>query len=200
MFSVMPAGAREEVRDRGLAGVGDDLPGRRRDGRVRLRRFRRRRRDRPASACRSRRRSCDPPACAVSAYVRLATAWASSAASGQLGGHLGRDHAAHVAFERDPLHLRADQHAHACARRRLAERGARVVVREDRLVGCSRAGRSRARRPGSCPRRARRRRLRSPASMRRRGGRREAARDERGAQRRGEHERARRLAARARRW
>ena len=78
--------AGEEVGDRGLPGVRHDLARGRRHRRVRLRPF----------AAFAPRYTCErvsaytskraPPAWSVSAYVRLATACASSAASGQLAG------------------------------------------------------------------------------------------------------------------
>ena len=49
-------------------------------------------------------------------------------------GNLGRDDAANIAFEWDPVHGGADQHAHDCAGGGLPDGRAGVVVGEDRLT------------------------------------------------------------------
>ena len=128
------AGAGEEVGDRGAPGVGDDLPRGRGDRRVRLRRFRG-----PALVDLGARVGVDLEVRAAgvrgervgAARDRLRLERRGRPA----GGHLGGDHAAHVAFERNAAHGVAHEHAHDLPARRLADRGAGVVVREDRGVG-----------------------------------------------------------------
>ncbi len=159
------ARAGEEVGDRGLARVEDDLPGGGGDGGVGGRRFGRH----AAVDLRAGVRvDVEARAPGVGGQgVRAARhGLGLEGRGGPAGRHLRADHAAHVALQRHALDLRADEHLDDRLRRGQADRGARVVVGQDLLVGGAVPRRSRALRPGSCRRRGLRPPLRSRAPAR----------------------------------